>query len=224
MRCASLLTLAAASILAIQPLAAQADLPREHGIDVSHYSGEIDWERVSAAGYSFVYVKATEGVDSADPLFLEHWQTLGELGIPRGAYHFYVTEDDPKEQARFFLGHVEHRPGDLPPVVDVEVLGHGTKPGLPGRLRRFLELVELELGVTPIIYTSPSFWNAHLDPSFGCYPLWLAEYGTSEPQLPHGWTSWLMWQFEADAEVPGIEKGADLSTLHPDADLLALAF
>ncbi|HUP43117.1 MAG TPA: GH25 family lysozyme, partial [Thermoanaerobaculia bacterium] len=36
------------------------------GIDVSHYSGAVDWQAVRAAGYAFAYVKATEGVDSAD--------------------------------------------------------------------------------------------------------------------------------------------------------------
>ena len=83
-----------------------------HGVDVSHFSGEVDWARVVAAGYHFAYVKATEGVDSLDPLFAQHWSALEGSGLRRGAYHFYVTEDDPEEQARFFLDAVAHGPGD----------------------------------------------------------------------------------------------------------------
>jgi lysozyme len=191
-------------------------------IDVSHHSGEVDWQRVVEQGVGLVYLKATEGVDGADPMFEDHWRTLGELGVTRGAYHFFVTEDDPEEQARFFLSRLELAPGDLPPVVDVELIGRGTTGDLKVSLRRVLEIVEAELGVIPVIYTSPNFWNAHFDASFGRFPLWIAEYGVDQPTLPAGWTSWLMWQYEENAAVPGIEKGADRSRLHPDADVAKL--
>ena len=189
------------------------------GIDVSHYSGAVDWEAVRAAGYAFAYVKATEGVDSADPAFAGHWDRLAASGLHRGAYHFYVTEDDPEEQARFFLSVVEHGPGDLPPAVDVEVLGHDTAPGLAGRIRAFLEIVERATGVRPIIYTGPSFWAADVGEGFGEYPLWLAEYGTDTPKVPGGWERWTLWQWQGDATVPGVEKNADLSRLHPEVAL-----
>jgi lysozyme len=190
------------------------------GIDVSHYSGAVDWGAVRDAGVHFAYVKATEGVDSADPAFASHWEELGrDPSVLRGAYHFYVTEDDPEEQARFFLSTVTLRPGDLPPVVDVEILGHDTQPGLADRLATFLGIVERETGARPIIYTAPNFWNAHLTDRFGDYPLWVAEYGVSAPVTPEGWTEWTLWQWEKDVDVPGIEKGADLSHLHPDVDL-----
>lgn len=189
------------------------------GIDVSHHSGEIDWEAVAQHKYAFVYVKATEGVDAADPRFEEHWWRLKELGIPRGAYHFYVTEDDPEEQANFFLSRFQLEPGDLAPVVDIELLGAGTHGDLSQRLRRFLEIVEERTGETPIIYTNARFWNAHLESTFGSYPLWVAEYGVDEPTLPQGWETWHLWQFEGDVQVPGVEKGADQSRIHPDLTL-----
>lgn len=192
------------------------------GLDVSHYSGAVDWGRVRDAGYAFAYVKASEGVDAADPSFAAHWKDLAEAGLHRGAYHFYVTEDDPEEQARFFLSVVKHAPGDLPPAVDVELLGHGTEPGLPNRFRTFLEILERETGVRPIIYTGPKFWNAHLGEGFSDYPLWLAEYGTSEPQVPAGWERWTLWQWQGEAAVPGVEKDADVSRLHPEVELREL--
>lgn len=202
------------------PLAApavEADPSPEslRGIDVSHYSGAVDWQTVRGAGFDFAYVKATEGVDSPDPAFADHWKRLGDLGIPRGAYHFYVTEDDPEEQARFFLETAKPRPGDLVPAVDVELIGHGTEPGLAERFRTFLEIVARETGVRPIVYTSPKFWNAHLTSAFGDYPLWVAEYGVPEPQVPEGWQRWTLWQHRDDDSIPGVEKDADLSRLHP---------
>ena len=87
---------------------------------------------------------------------------------------------------------------------------------------RFLDLVEGEVGVTPMIYTSFRFWNAHLGPGFERYPLWVAEYGVDQPTLPAAWSRWHLWQYEGNAPVPGIEKGADRSRLHPEVDLAAL--
>ena len=201
---------------------AQQALTGPVGIDVSHHSGAIDWETVAAQRPAFVYLKATEGIDAADPSFADHWRRLGELGIPRGAYHFYVTEDDPEQQARFFVSVARPAAGDLPPVVDVETLGHDTTGPLAPRLRRFLNLVERETGRTPVIYTGLRFWNAHFDDSFARYRLWVAEYGVAKPTLPAGWTEWLFWQFDGNATIPGVEKAADRSRLRGGVPLQAL--
>lgn len=227
-----LCVLAAAAALAASPAsttpkadpssAPAAAATVHHGIDVSHHSGKVAWDQVHAQGYRFAYAKASEGLDAADPLFEDNWSALAELPIARGAYHFYVTEDDPIIQAEFFLSRVTLRSGDLPPVVDIETLGHGTKGDLVAPLRRFLEHVEKAVGRRPMIYTSAKFWNEHYDGSFGDYPLWVAEYEVDEPTLPNGWEHWSLWQFEGDAQVDGVPKGADRSRLHPDVSLESL--
>ncbi|HEX9734194.1 MAG TPA: GH25 family lysozyme, partial [Thermoanaerobaculia bacterium] len=141
--------------------AAIAGRVHQGGFDVSWHSGAIDWPAVVADGPGFVILKATEGVDLKDAAFDDHWPAVREAGLVRGAYHFYVTEDDPDAQAALFTSVVELAPGDLAPVVDIELIGHGTAPGLPARLQRFLDLLEQRYGITPIIYTAPNFWNAH---------------------------------------------------------------
>ena len=136
----------------------------------------------------------------------------------RGAYHFFVTEDDPDQQAQFFIDNVDLESGDLAPVVDIELIGHGTEPGLIDRLRTMLERLERHYGVKPILYTSPNFWDAHLDHSFGDYPLWVAEYEVDQPKIPEGWDGWHLWQYQRDAAVEGVEKSADLSRVASHAD------
>lgn len=213
------------SIAALAPTAGQmvrAEDAHPIGIDVSHHSGAIDWRQVDVQSLHFVYVKATEGVDAADPMFEHHWGSLEELRIPRGAYHFYVTEDDPEEQAEFFLSRITDDLGELRPVVDIELIGHGTSGKLPPKLRRFLEIVETRTGVRPMIYTGPNFWDQHFDDSFGDYPLWVAEYDVDAPRLPLGWEAYTLWQFDGDVAVQGVGKGADLSQLHPDLELAHL--
>ena len=195
------------------------------GIDVSHHSGAVDWSAVRRDGYAFAYVKATEGVDAKDPLFEEHWKQLGGSGMARGAYHFYVTEDDPVVQARFFLdalAGVERGDDDLLPVVDVELVGHGTADGWSANLERFIEIVEGELGVRPMVYTMPNFWDAHVGEGYGSSPLWVAEYGVAAPRLPVGFERWHLWQYEQDREVVGVEKGADVNRVHPEGGIEGL--
>lgn len=193
------------------------------GIDVSHHSGRVDWTAVRDAGYRFAYVKCSEGVDNPDTAFGGHWRALRALDLPRGAYHFYVTEDDPRAQARFFASRLQGDAGTLPPVVDIEVVGHGTRGDMTDTLRVFLREFETLTGTRPMLYTGPSFWDSHLRPVFGEYPLWLAEYGVVMPKVPFGWTGWLLWQTAKDQVVPGVEKVADVSLLHPMADLEAPA-
>jgi len=185
------------------------------GIDVSVHSGSIDWSEVAKEGHGFAFIKATEGVDLKDPAFDGHWQALKVAGLVRGAYHFYVTEDDPEAQARFFIANVELEPGDLAPVVDLELVGHNTKEGLVERFRTFLEALETHYRLKPIIYTTAKFWDEHFEnDGFGQYPLWVAEYDVDEPSLPIGWNQWLLWQWKGDADIRGVEKGADLSRIN----------
>ncbi len=192
------------------------------GLDLSHHSGQVDWKKVKAQNYRFAYVKATEGVDNPDALFEQHWRGLCEAGLARGAYHFYVTEDDPAEQARFFASRIKDNPGTLPPAVDVELLGAHTKGDLNAELLVFLHTLEGELGIKPIIYSSSRFWDAHYEPVFSDYPLWMSEYGVKMPKVPFGWDNWLIWQHAADRTIDGVEKEVDINLLHPGVQLESL--
>ena len=57
-----------------------------HGIDVSKYQGDIDWDRVRGAGTKFAFIKATEGGDHADEKFSANWSGAKAAGIARGAF------------------------------------------------------------------------------------------------------------------------------------------
>jgi lysozyme len=190
------------------------------GLDVSHHSGAVDWTTVYKNGYRFAYVKASEGMDNPDSRFSSNWQEARKAGLARGAYHFYVTEDDPERQAALFLSQLGDDPGELPPAVDVELLGHHTDTStMSASLLRFLEALEQKTGTRPIIYTESGFWDRYYDAAFSAYPLWLSEFGVIMPKTPFGWDSWLFWQHRENVAIPGVEKSADLNLLHPGAPL-----
>ncbi|HKJ17740.1 MAG TPA: GH25 family lysozyme [Xanthomonadales bacterium] len=194
------------------------------GVDVSHHSGDVDWAGVRELGYAFAYVKASEGVDLMDPRFKEHWQALRVLDFPHGAYHFYVTEDDPVQQARFFASHLREHPGSLRPVVDVEILGHNTTGDMTETLIRFLQVFEAETGIRPMIYTAPNFWDRYFRPEFAGYKLWMSEFEVDQPRVPFGWQSWTLWQRRVDEAMTPVEKSVDISVLHPSHSLQDLLF
>jgi len=181
------------------------------GIDVSHFSGDVDWSQVRKADSRFAFLKATEGNDWVDPTFQKHMTAAKQAGLVRGAYHFFVAHDDPEPQAENFIKNVTLEPGDLPPVVDVETMSSRPVDDLPARLRTWLKMVEDHYGVKPIIYTSPRFWNNEVKADFSDHPLWVAEYRDDLPTVPQGWLGWVFWQNQGDQKTPGVGKTADLN-------------
>jgi len=202
------------------PAAEASGTNRHQGIDVSHHDEGIQWPAVRDSGVTFVYIKATEGIDFTDPLFEDHWDNAGKAGLLRGAYHFFRALDDGATQARFFLDTVfshngEKRHGELIPVVDVEAADGVDPETLLAELKVWLEKVEEATGAKPMIYTGVGFWNRLGDnaatTAFASYPLWIAEYEVQEPTLPGAWDSWTLWQYTEDAAVAGIGVPVDQS-------------
>ena len=91
-----------------------------HGIDVSHYQGNIDWKMLTQTRQGkfpihFVFMKASEGGDYGDKAFITNFDSAKTHGFIRGAYHFYNPKTDPIRQADFFINSVKLDSGDLPP-------------------------------------------------------------------------------------------------------------
>ena len=96
-----------------------------HGIDISHYQGNINWKmleqtRQGQFPVQFIFMKATEGGDYSDKRFVANFDSAKAHGFIRGAYHFYNPKTDVNKQADFFINSVKLEPGDLPPVLDIE--------------------------------------------------------------------------------------------------------
>jgi lysozyme len=191
-----------------------------HGIDVSHDQSDVNWTAVRAAGITFAFAKATEGMHDIDPRFTTNWPAMRGAGLVRGAYHFFTAAEDGAAQAAHFLATVSLQPGDLPPVLDVEQASGVTPVELIARVRAWLSVVEQRTGRVPIIYTNHSFWNAQMDASFARYPLWVAEYGVTAPRLPEGWPTWTFWQHSEGGAVSGVTGPVDLSQFNGTAAAL----
>jgi lysozyme len=184
------------------------------GVDVSYYQGRVDWAAARAHGVDFAFARAADGRDLRDPAFAANWQGMRAAGVIRGAYQFFRPAQDPTAQAAVFLREIEAgggmRPGDLPPALDLETADGVAPAVVRARARVWLARVEAALGRTPIVYTSPGFWDeVGDDAAFGRYTLWLAHWETPCPALPGSWSRFRFWQDATDRAVPGIAAPVD---------------
>ena len=190
-----------------------------HGIDISHYQGNINWKDLQEAtiqGYPvrFVIMKATEGSSRIDNTFLSNFYNAREYGFVRGVYHFWSNKSTPREQAQFFLKNVKLIEGDLPPVLDVEpsaalIKEMGGTEVLLNRIRVWMKTVENHLGVKPILYVSQNFINKYLADANDIkeeYQVWIARYGEYKPDVKLA-----IWQLSPDGHVNGIHGEVDIN-------------
>ncbi|MFD2245416.1 glycoside hydrolase family 25 protein [Pontibacter ruber] len=185
------------------------------GIDVSKYQRDIDWVKVRESEVGFAFLKATEGARLKDSHFARNWEQTYQAGIIRGAYHFYVPHQKPEKQAKNFINTVKLEPGDLPPVLDVEVRGRKPIKEFRSDLKEWLVLVERAYGVKPILYTGYSFYKDHLEGYFDEYHLWIAHYKVPELALKRNdKTRLAFWQHTDNGEIDGIEGTVDCNIFY----------
>lgn len=191
-----------------------------HGIDVSRYQKTIGWKlvkemRVENILIGFAFIKATEGISSIDAQFRRNWLQARKAGLPRGAYHFFIASKSGKAQAENFIENVKLRKGDLPPVLDVEQVNGASVADLQQRVADWLNVVEKEYKVKPIIYTNAVFYETFLASRFDEYPLWVAHYKVKDkPRINR---TWHFWQHSESGRVNGIDAFVDFNVFNGDS-------
>ncbi len=184
-----------------------------HGIDVSHYQGNINWDEVALdknAGY--VYLKATEGTSIVDNTYRRNFQECKRVGLKVGSYLFFRPQYSAQSQFDLFKSIVETRAQDLLPLVDAESMRGATVAVFQSRLIELCELLEKEYGVSPMIYTGQNFYNKYIygNTKLKGYKFFIAKYD-EEPPILEGDDDYLMWQYSAKGHIRGIRGNVDMS-------------
>jgi len=183
---------------------------RIHGADISrwqHPNGKpINFEKMHAAGVSFVMIKASDTRDEADLLAVKYLKMdrtgAQAAGIYTGFYHYAILPDvtspsaitrDARVQAQKVVWRIASLGGynekDLPFALDLEnncvrlsstkvCKQYATRSAATLWAKTFLKTVKEKTGRTPFIYSSPHFLeNAMVrDKELSSYPLWIAQY------------------------------------------------
>ncbi len=210
---------------------------RIYGIDISRHQHEkgrkrysINWKnlRITSLGKKskkiihgkvdypvrFVFIKATEGVTVRNRYFAADYAAARKHGYRTGAYHFFSIRTPGRHQAINFLRNSRYTKGDLPPVLDLEptdaqIRKAGGIQALFRNVRDWLNTVERQRGVRPILYISQRFVNKYLSLApdlHNNYDVWIARYGEYKPDV-----NLVYWQLSPDGRVKGIHGDVDIN-------------
>ena len=194
------------------------------GIDVSNYQKDINWRATAQdPSIQYVYVKATEGATHKQHRYRTNIENARRHGVKVGSYHFLSTTSPIRKQFENFISMAKPEEQDLIPLLDVETHAGWSAKQLQDSVMLFCQLLEDYYGCKPMIYTNVSYFNTLLGYDFRHYPLFIARYSKSEPQLNFG-AKWILWQFSDKGIINGIDARVDLSRFNRGCSLKDITY
>lgn len=198
-----------------------AEGEQHQGIDVSMWQGDIDFEEVAETGVDTVYIRSSLGSDYTDPYFEQNYERARAAGLNVGFYHYVTarTVSQAEYQAHYFVNTIQGKEFQCRLAMDFEDLttlsaAEANEIGLA-----FIRTVEDLSGKGTVVYSDAYHAGAVFGGGLTDYPLWIAEYGVSEPTSAVNWESWAGWQYSDMGNVAGISGPVDLD-LYTDAMFL----
>lgn len=183
------------------------------GIDVSAYQGNINYELVKQAGIDIVYIKASEGNYLEDPEFKTNYENAKNAGLNIGFYHFVRARNEQQaiEEAEFFASVIANTEPNCRLAMDFEIFGDLSINEINAISKTFLEKTQELTGKEMVVYSNTydaiNIFNSTIANN---YPLWVAQYGVSEPSDNGKWNTWIGFQYSDRGEVLGINGNVDL--------------
>lgn len=198
-----------------------------NGIDISSHQGEIDFQRVKAAGASFVIIKAGQGTRQFGTFREKYLPAVLAAGLDWGAYWWSdaVTAEEAGAEASAFVRALEGLRPTFPVYMDQE---YGSPPAALGntpaakQLRtdmvlRFLKTLR-DAGYYPGLYSSTDWLRNWLyDAQLRDCQKWVAQYA-SQCTYPGAYG---IWQHHGDVpgyvgRIDGISVPVDLNECYVD--------
>lgn len=203
----------------VAPAWAQADLYVQcedtcahiHGIDMSHYQGEVFWEAIGDnSKMAYVYLKATEGGDNIDSMYALNIDLAHKYGLKVGSYHFFRPKTPLDRQLANFMAQCKPKDQDLIPMIDIETKGGLSTDEFCDSLMKFLGMVEKAYKQKPLLYTFANFYDHYLSGKIDGYKLMIAQYTQREPLLVDD-RDITMWQYTGKGRINGVNGHVDKS-------------
>lgn len=197
------------------------------GIDVSAYqpSASLNWNQIHAAGKTFAWAKATEGLTYFSSEYLGQISGGLSAGMKMGAYHFAnpVTNGATAE-ANYFLSQAspEIISCQLVPLLDLEdYSGYSlttsmTSSQLSSWCLTWLNRVKTVTGISPIIYANGSVIN-YLNNTLLNYKIIVADYDGNPNVGPYTngvWPTWAFKQYSQSGSVSGYSGPLDVDVFN----------
>lgn len=204
------------------------------GIDVSKWNGDINWAKVKAAGYKFVFIRCgyrgyESGALATDDKFKENIEGAQAAGLQVGVYFFSqaINEREAQEEASLVINMLKDYNITYPVVFDWETMeGYRTFSGISVNkmnkiVNTFTTMIENE-GYEAMIYGNKyDLQRFDYVSASKNYKIWHARYpakyadngkvykaGEAVPELD---CAYQIWQYSSTGRVDGIDGEVDLN-------------
>ena len=191
-----------------------------YGIDISEYQGNIDWNQVKAAGFSFACMRSTKKNGSIDKTFEQNLAECMKHGIDYSCYKYAYakTHDEARMEADSVINLLGER--KIPIWYDMEdssltPLGRDTIEGIALSFIGECKEAGFEAG----IYCNKNWYDNYISQYLkDKFPFWVARYGKNTGQLDEKYKptgkNVIAWQYTSKGQVPGIVGYVDLDVLY----------
>lgn len=193
------------------------------GVDLSKYSGDVQFDSMKAAGVSYVMLRIgsrgySTGKITLDENFGKYMEGALEAGLQVGVYFSSqaITQEEANEEADFVIQNLTPYQGKItyPVAFDMEFADHDEAriDGLSVSERTILTATFLEkikaAGYTPVIYGNKEWLLKEIDlTSLKDFGVWLSQK-SDLPDYPYQFS---MWQYTTDGVLNGVPGDADLN-------------
>ena len=193
------------------------------GVDLSKYSGDVNFDSMKAAGVSYVMLRVgsrgySSGKITLDENFGKYMQGAIDAGLQIGVYFSSqaITQDEANQEADFVIQNLAAYQNNItyPVAFDMEFAPNDEAriDGLSASERTIITATFLEkikaAGYTPVIYGDKEWLLKEIDlTSLQDFGVWLSQKGDI-PDYPYQFS---MWQYTTDGVLNGVPQGADLN-------------
>ena len=191
------------------------------GIDVSHYQGEINWEKVKPQ-IDFAILRCGLGDDiksQDDKQFERNYAECTRLGIPFAVYFFSYAVNKAKVAKE--IAHIKRllngKKINAPVYIDIEntnglnwrTISNADMLGIMQEFNKQLNALGYKMG----IYSSRSaFWNEKMtDKWYDSISKWVAEYGAKVNNFNRTYD---IWQHTSKGRIDGISGNVDMNIMY----------
>lgn len=188
-----------------------------NGIDVSvHQGGNVDFNKVKAAGKNFVILRAGYGKSTKDTYFEQNYRNAKSAGMNVGVYWYsygYSVDDSTKE-AYGCLSAIKDKKFEYPIYYDIEEgntfnQGINVVSGMADNFCKILQNNGYFCGIYSSKYHLQSYFSEYVRNK---YTIWVAQYYTSCTYTG----AYKIWQSSCEGRVNGINGDVDLDTSYED--------
>ena len=183
------------------------------GVDISHWNGAIDFDKVKASGVEFVIIKAG-GSDKGfytDPMFITNYTKAVAAKLSVGAYYFagknFRGVEAGLADAQRCIKILDGLKFEYPIFLDIEAQENRYKEEITDAAISFCNMLE-SAGYFVGIYASDisGFKDKLNHDRIESYTHWVARYG-KEPEVCKNFG---IWQYSSKGRVAGIIGSVDL--------------